>query len=240
MSIHTASRSTAARHPLSTAARSTSARRTTRRRVAAAVAAPLLALCVACGGGDDGVKDEGVASAPDEPSADGAPGKGKGTKSDTDKDGSEPAAEGKSAFYDAQLTYVRCMRSKAGLKDYPDPKLSGYLDWSKIDKLVDPKGRGEEYKGGKNGVCADEFLAASDLAPERDAQKDYESMLAHAKCMRDNGVSKFTNPTMSGGNVVPGGDPSPANPALDQDSPAYERAREACKGKLLEGLDGMQ
>lgn len=235
MSIHTASRGTPARRPLSTAARST-----TRLRIAAAVAAPLLALCVACGGGDDGVKDEGVASAPDEPTAAGASGKDEGEGRGKGDDASKPAAEGKSAFYDAQMTYVRCMRAKAGLKDYPDPKLSGYLDWSKIDKLVDPKGSGEEYKGGKNGVCADELRAAMDLAPERDAQKDYESMLAHAKCMRDNGVSKFTNPTMSGGNVIPGGDPSPANPALDRNSPAYERAREACKGKLLEGLDGMQ
>lgn len=240
MSIHTASRGSAARSSLSPAARRTASRRTTRLRVAAAVAAPLLALCVACGGEDDGVKDEGVASAPEEPTADGASGKDKGKDGGRGKDDSRPAAEGKSAFYDAQLTYVRCMRTKGGLKDYPDPKLSGYLDWSKIDKLVDPKGHGEEYKGGKNGVCADEFVAASDLAPKRDAQKDYESMLAHAKCMRDNGVSKFTNPTMSGGNVVPGGDPSPANPALDQGSPAYKQAREACKGKLLEGLDGMQ
>ncbi|GHC59907.1 hypothetical protein [Streptomyces flavofungini] len=224
MTFHTASRSTA------------------RRRVAAALAAPVLALCVACGGGDDGVKDEGIASAPDGPTADGASGKDKAK--DKGKDGgsgsSKPAAEGKSAFYDAQLTYVRCMRTKAGLKDYPDPKLSGYLDWPKIEKLVDPNGRGEEYKGGKNGVCADELRAAMNQEPERDAQKDYESMLAHAKCMRDNGVSKFTNPTMSGGNVIPGGDPNPANPALDQDSPAYERAEQACASKLLEGLDGMQ
>ena len=142
MSIHTASRGT------------------TRLRVAAAVAAPVLALCVACGGGDDGVKDEGVASAPEEPTAasgkDEGEGKGEGGAS-------KPAAEGKSAFYDAQLTYVRCMRAKAGLKDYPDPKLSGYLDWSKIEKLVDPNGGGEEYKGGKNGVCNKEFVAAANL-----------------------------------------------------------------------------
>ncbi|MFE6399130.1 hypothetical protein [Streptomyces alboflavus] len=219
MSIHTASRGT------------------TRLRVAAAVAAPVLALCVACGGGDDGVKDEGVASAPEEPTA--ASGKDKG-EGKGEGGASKPAAEGKSAFYDAQLTYVRCMRAKAGLKDYPDPKLSGYLDWSKIEKLVDPNGGGEEYKGGKNGVCNKEFVAAANLAPKRDAQKDYESMLAHAKCMRDNGVSRFTNPTMSGGNVIPGGDPNPADPALDRNSPAYKQAEKACASKLLEGLDGMQ
>ncbi|MER7348249.1 hypothetical protein ABT390_22930 [Streptomyces aurantiacus] len=227
MSIHSTSRGTA------------------RLRLAAAVTAPLLALCVACGGGDDSASDRNdeVASAPDGQTADGAPGKDKGEDSPDESskdDSSKPAAGGKSAFYDAQMTYVRCMRTKGGVKDFPDPKLSGYLDWAKIDEITDPNGRGEEQKGGKNGVCGAEMSDAMDLAPKRDAQKDYESMLAHAKCMRDNGVSKFTNPTMSGGQVVPGGDPSPADPELDSDSPAYKQAREACKSKLLEGLDGMQ
>ncbi|MFH8991677.1 hypothetical protein [Streptomyces sp. NPDC017940] len=214
-----------------------------RLRLAAAVAAPLLAFSVACGGGDDSGsggdgKGDDVASVPEEPTA-----KGSGGTAGADgagKDSSGAAAGGKSAFYDAQLTYVRCMRTKAGVKDFPDPRLSGYLDWPKIDEVVDPKGGGEEYKGGKDGVCFPEMEKALNLEPKRDAQKDYESMLAHAKCMRENGVSKFTNPTMSGGNVIPGGDPSPGDPALDPSSPAYKQAREACRSKLLEGLDGMQ
>ncbi len=229
-----------------TTSRGAAFRGTARLRLAAAVAAPLLAFSVACGGGDDsgsggsggsGNGDE-VASVPEEPTA-----KGKGGKSGTGGNGEGPsdsAAEGKSAFYDAQLTYVRCMRTKAGVKDFPDPRLSGYLDWPKIDEVVDPNGGGEEYKGGKDAVCFPEMEKAMNLAPKRDAQKDYESMLAHAKCMREKGVSRFTNPTMSGGKVLPGGDPSPGDPALDPSSPAYKQAREACRSKLLEGLDGMQ
>ncbi|UFQ17201.1 MULTISPECIES: hypothetical protein [Streptomyces] len=208
----------------------TTPRGTARLRIAALVAAPVLALSVACQGGDDGAQgSDEVASAPGDKGGEGGS-RGK----------EKPAATGKSAFFDAQMKYVRCMRAKAGLKDYPDPKLSGYLDWSKIDALVDPKGKGEEYKGGKDGVCAPELRAAMNLEPERDAQKDYESMLAHAKCMRENGVSEFANPTMSGGNVLPGGEANPTDPSMDRDSPAYRKAREACADKLLEGLDGMQ
>ncbi|MBB5935012.1 hypothetical protein [Streptomyces zagrosensis] len=212
----------------------TASRRATRLRLAAAVAAPLLVLGVACGGGDDaGSKaSDKIASVPDEPTADGAAGKDKGS--------SKPTAEGKSAFFDAQLTYVRCMRTKGGVKDFPDPKLSGYLNWPEIDKITDPNGGGEEQKGGKNGVCFPELSEAMKLEPKRDSQKDYESMLAHATCMRENGVPQFTNPTMSGGGVMPGGDPDPLNSTIDHQSPAYKQAREACKGKLLEGLDGMQ
>ncbi len=206
-------------------------RSASRLRSAALIAVPVLALTVACGGGDgSGVHVEGVASVPDDPSAS-APQK-------QSTGGEQPAAGNKSAFYDAQLKYVQCMRSKGGIKDYPDPKLSGYLDWDKIDQLSDRYP--EASKGGKGGACVHEMSNAMNLEPKRDSQKVYESMLAHAKCMRDKGISKYKNPTMSGGNVLPGGDPNPANPSFDRNSPAYKQAREACKDKLLDGLDGMQ
>ncbi|MFJ7336367.1 hypothetical protein ACIQUU_24380 [Streptomyces sp. NPDC101116] len=156
--------------------------------------------------------------------------------------GSTPSTQpaGKSAFYDAQLEYVRCMRTKGGYEDYPDPKLSGYLDWAKIEEIASRAGQNEAVKGGRNGVCNAELQKAMRSEPERDQQKAYESMLAHAKCMRDNGVSRFTNPTMSGGNAIPGGDPNPASPSIDTTSPAYKQARQACKTKLIDGVDGMQ
>ncbi|WP_225987216.1 hypothetical protein [Streptomyces spectabilis] len=213
-------------------------------RLVALAAAPLLAFAVGCGGGDDGGgKDDRVASVPETSGKKSGGSDGKAAGSDSGSGGKAAGSgdrTGKSAFFDAQMTYVRCMRTKAGLKDYPDPKLSGHLDFGKIEKLVDPKGGGEEYKGGKNGVCKDELLAAMDAEPERDQQQDYESMLAHAKCMRDKGVSLFRNPTMADGNAQPGGEPDPASPKIDTKSPAYKEAREACAAKLLDGLDGMQ
>ncbi|WP_432009837.1 hypothetical protein [Streptomyces cucumeris] len=210
----------------------TTSHATFRRTLAAFAALPVLALAVGCGGGDEsGTKDEGVASVPGE-KADSSGGSAKESRGGSGK--------GKSAFYDAQMDYVRCMRGKAGVKDFPDPKLSGHLDWTKIEKLDDPTGTGEVTKGGKDNVCGPEMQKAMRLEPERDAQKDYESLLAHATCMRDEGVSEFQNPTMSAGNAVPGGDPDPANPRIDPESTVYKQAREACKGKLLDGLDGMQ
>ncbi|MFE2934726.1 hypothetical protein [Streptomyces sp. NPDC059278] len=212
----------------------TGPRTTARLRMTALVALPVLALAVGCGGGDDGAdgtkKSDTVADVPRTPTA--------GTTKDADGPSTPPAA--KSAFYDAQLKYVQCMRVKGGYKDFPDPKLSGYLDWDKVNEIGSQPGRNEGIKGGRNGVCVAELRAAMDAEPERDQQKSYESMLAHAKCMRDNGVSRFTNPTMSGGNAQPGGDPNPASPSIDTDSPAYKNARKACESKLLYGLDGMQ
>ncbi|MGY3677722.1 hypothetical protein [Streptomyces sp. TE33382] len=212
----------------------TNPRTTTRLRLATLVALPVLAFSVACGGGDDSAggakKNEAIADVPDAPAASAAEG--------DKKPGTPPP--GKSEFYDAQMTYVQCMRAKGGYPDFPDPKLSGYLDWAKVNEIGSQPGRNEGIKGGKNGACVPELQAAMTATPEIDQQKAYESMLAHAKCMRDNGISKFTNPTMSAGNAQPGGQPGPMSRAYDEDSPAYKQARKACESKLLEGLDGMQ
>ncbi|MCF3131868.1 hypothetical protein [Streptomyces olivochromogenes] len=214
----------------------TTTRTTARLRLAALAVLPVLAVSTACGG-DGEAKDEGIASVPDSPSSgSGSSGSGSSGSGSAGKSGTGD----KGAFYDAQMAYVQCMRGKGGVKDFPDPKLSGYLDWTKIDELAQRPGNEEASKGGRNGVCGKEMSEAMKLEPKRDVQKEYESMLAHAKCMRENGVSKFTNPTMSGGNVIPGGDPNPASPQLDVRSPAYKQATQACKDKLLDGLDGMQ
>ncbi|MFB7406497.1 hypothetical protein ACFCZ2_04855 [Streptomyces sp. NPDC056202] len=213
----------------------TRSRTPVRRRLTALAVLPLLALAAACGSGDDSAggagKSDAIASVPETTTA--SPSTRNGTAPST-----RPA--GKSAFYDAQMDYVRCMRVKGGYKDFPDPKLSGHLDWGKVEEISSRPGQMEAAKGGRNGVCVDELQKVMLAEPERDQQKDYESMLAHATCMRDNGVSRFTNPTMSGGNAQPGGDPNPASPTIDHTSPVYKQAREACATKLLDGLDGMQ
>lgn len=210
-----------------------------RPRLVTLVAVPVLALSVACGGngGADGVKEHtAIADVPRTPGGSGA----SGTSRTPGEPGVPGAGVSKSEFYDAQMKYVRCMRAKGGFKDFPDPRLSGYLDWDKVEEIASRPGNNEAYKGGRNQACAPEMQAAFAAEPERDEQKGYESLLAHAKCMRDNGVSRFTNPTMSGGHAQPGGDPNPANPVLDTGSPAYKKAREACRTKLIDSVEGMQ
>ncbi|MDG9681229.1 hypothetical protein QC334_00510 [Streptomyces sp. DH18] len=204
-------------------------------RLAAFVAVPVLALTVACGGNDDTAGTRSHDAVADVPSPKGEPSEATGTPNTPS---AKPA--GKSAYYDAQVAFVQCMRAKGGYKDFPDPKLSGHLDWEKINEIGSRPGRNEGIKAGKDNVCLDELRASMAVEPKRDQQKSYESMLAHAQCMRDNGISRFTNPVMSGGNAVPGGDPNPASPVYDPESPAYKEARAACRSKLLDGLDGMQ
>ncbi|AWN25052.1 hypothetical protein [Streptomyces sp. NEAU-S7GS2] len=200
-------------------------------RLALLLAVPALALTTACGGAAES-SDGGIASVSNAPST------------DQTKDGADAskggAPKGKSAFYDAQMKYVQCMRTEID-KDFPDPKLSGYLDWTMIEELRISMGTESATKGTRpRQACGGEMRKAASLEPPRETQKDYESMLAHAKCMRAKGVSKFTNPRLQDGNVIPGGDPNPTSPEASSDSSTYKQAHQACKGKLLDGLDGRQ
>ncbi|MEU6327928.1 hypothetical protein ABZ851_11665 [Streptomyces sp. NPDC047049] len=196
-------------------------------RLALLIAVPALALTTACGGAAP--SGEGVASVSDAPTT--------GQSKDGGSKGG--ASQGKSAFYDAQMKYVQCLRKNVS-KDFPAPKLSGYLDWTKIEELETSMGGESLVKGTRGRVCAPEMRKAMNLEPPRDTQKEYESMLAHAKCMRAHGVSKFTNPQLQNGNVMPGGDANPTSPEVKTDSSTYKEARQACKDKLLDGLDGRQ
>ncbi|WP_229908216.1 hypothetical protein [Amycolatopsis oliviviridis] len=195
------------------------------RRLAALIALPLV-LSAACGGEQ---KEAEIASA--NPPAAVAP----------SASSAAPQADGKSAFYDAQLAYTQCMR-KEGLKDWPDPLLSGYADWTKIEVIQEQEERKDSQTklGDAMQACKEPMQKAMQLEPEKDQQKVYESLLAHAQCMRANGVSKFTNPTMQNGIAQPGGDPSPADPQLSTNSPAYKQAETACRDKLIEQAQGMQ
>lgn len=107
-------------------------------RLALLVAVPALALTTACGGAES--SDEGVASVSNAPSTD-------QTKNGADSS-KGAGAQGKSAFYDAQMKFVQCMRKKI-TKDYPDPKLSGHLDWTKINQLQEESGNDDIAKAGR-------------------------------------------------------------------------------------------
>ncbi|MFF3768204.1 hypothetical protein ACFYYR_29555 [Streptomyces sp. NPDC001922] len=217
----------------------TTARTSRSLRLAAVIAVPVMLFSSACGGGGEkDIRNEGVASAGDAPAGSDS---GSDSGSGSGKAGSGGKA-GKSAFYDAQLKYTQCMR-KEGMTEWPDPKLSGYADWPRIEKIQEDASKQDGQKKYQAAAkdCADPMRKAMELEPKVDKQKVYESMLAHAQCMRSHGVSKFANPKMnSAGNVEGGGDPNPVSPEIDQDSPSYQRARTACESKLIDAAAGQQ
>jgi len=136
---------------------------------------------------------------------------------------------------DAALAYARCMRENG--VDVPDPKTDE-------NGLILETGGGDMNASG--GASARRVRAADDecrkhlddarppeLSPEQQ-QEFRRQALAHAKCMRENGVD-FPDPsfTEDGGALVNIGPDS----GLDPKSPTFRRAEERCR-KLMSGPAG--
>ena len=136
---------------------------------------------------------------------------------------------------DAGIKFARCMRENG--VDMPDPKTD--------ENGVTIANGSDESTGPNGGQPSSRFRAAEQkcrehlkdvkppqLSPEQ-AKEFKQRALAHAKCMRDNGVN-FPDPRFSedGGALV---DIGPGS-GLDPSSPAFQRAQERCRE--LEGGPG--
>jgi len=133
---------------------------------------------------------------------------------------------------DVALKFAQCMRQH-GVADFPDPNSSGQI--------------AIQASGGPGGSDLDPnsstFQAAQEAckaySPEgaSPAQKaeNRAAMLKYSQCMRSHGISDFPDPTGRGLQIraTPGGD-------LDPNSPAWQKAQEACKKDMPGGGKGGQ
>jgi hypothetical protein len=131
-------------------------------------------------------------------------------------------ATGGSKSDDGRL-YAQCMRAN-GVPDFPDPGPDGRFPLSH----------------GQSGIDQDSptFRAAMGkcraLAPGGEHQKTgdpayVEQLRKFSQCMRDNGLPDFPDPDADGRLRGPGHE--------TQDSPTYQAAMAACRGKLPGGGD---
>jgi hypothetical protein len=132
---------------------------------------------------------------------------------------------GTSGATDPGVRYAECMREN-GVPEFPDP-VNGRLT----------------IRAGEGGLNPDspEFQAAReacrDLAPQGrgggaggGGGELQAQVLEFAKCMRENGVPDFPDPQFSGGGVrmrLPRG--------VDEDSPQFQAAQQACQSLLAGG-----
>lgn len=117
----------------------------------------------------------------------------------------------------------QCMREN-GLPDFEDPKLdeNGEMDMS-LPRGVDP-----EVVEQANEKCR-EYLPNGGQ-PEQMTPEDLKKFQAYAKCMRENGVSKFPDPDSDGG--------PPRLDGIDPESSEVKAANEQCKHHLPGGGGG--
>jgi hypothetical protein len=144
------------------------------------------------------------------------------------RDDAPPAAtsaDSKEEARQAELKFARCMREE-GI-DMPDPSAEG---------------RGVFKVGGDSGVSPDEFERASeacekyrkDIRPElteEQQQELKENALAHARCMREQGLD-FPDPTFDaeGGATIR---MRAGSANINPEDPEFQAAEEAC-GHLMD------
>ncbi|GIF50090.1 hypothetical protein DFJ67_3137 [Asanoa ferruginea] len=172
-----------------------------RQRLAYAVIPIALLLALSGCGGDDGGDGNGVASLGGTPTASASSG------------AAAPADEGERA-----LKFAQCMREQ-GI-DMPDPEIDG----GRISQRINAR-RGDNVEAAQE-KCKQ--YAPSGGPGGKPDPKALESMLAHAKCMRDNGVEAFPDPDPDKGGIR-------INEAIAND-PDFAAAQKKCDA-LMERPD---
>jgi hypothetical protein len=134
--------------------------------------------------------------------------------------GGSTSASGGSTRVQAALAYARCMRSH-GVPDFPDPDNNGNFH---LDNSV------SSQETAANQVCNHLLNVGTQLnAAQR--QHTLSQLVKYAQCMRAHGVPNFPDPQITSGGIgVPSGftfDTSGGH--LDQKSPQYQAAAQACQ-----------
>lgn len=119
---------------------------------------------------------------------------------------------------DAVVAYARCLRGRG--MDVADPQPGGGGGAVSAMEVPEPRTAADEQA---IKACAHLLRAAGSQRERAGADDGYrESLLAHARCMRDHGVD-YPDPT-----ILPDGAIDISTPA-GAGSPAFAEAQEACK-----------
>jgi hypothetical protein len=147
--------------------------------------------------------------------------------------GSAPAAANPSPTpvdeADAALAYAQCIRAN-GYPEWPDPDPEGriMLDRRTGISFNDPRLRAAQQ------ACQDVRPAgagggfsAGTGGPGAAGAADEEAMFAFARCMRENGVPGFPDPSAGGGRMVVG-----AEAGINPNDPKFRAAQQTCMASL--------
>jgi hypothetical protein len=117
------------------------------------------------------------------------------------------------------IAFARCMRSHH-VPNYPDPDTRGRFDKSKL--TLQQLGAGAAEVQAAQRACR-RLLPNGGRPPDRAAQQQVKAKaLAFSRCVRAHGVPSFPDPD-STGRI-----PDPASVGIDQGSPRFQTANQAC------------
>jgi hypothetical protein len=119
----------------------------------------------------------------------------------------------------AAVAYAECMRSSR-VRNWPDPNSNGTFDKTKL--TLQALGVSASRLAAAQATCR--HLAPNGGQPPNQSQLEQAraQALSYSRCVRTHGVSNFPDPASSGRI------PDPATVGIDQGSPAFESANQAC------------
>lgn len=139
----------------------------------------------------------------------------------TDVDTSSESAGSGSAF-DQALAFAECMRAE-GVPDFPDPEQADggiQMGAGNVDT------NSAAFQTAMN-ACRDKAPQAENPAQNGGEPLDPKKVAAWAECIRENGVPKFPDPEINGGQMAL----DFAGAGLHMSDPAFQTARSACQDK---------
>jgi hypothetical protein len=125
---------------------------------------------------------------------------------------------------DAIFAYAKCMREN-GVPDFPDPEVGDNGEF----RLSLPNG-GDKAKVDAAQAKCKKLMPNGGEPPKADPER-LEQLRKYSKCMRENGVPKFPDPTDSGLQIN-------GNEVGDPESPAFKAAEEKCRSIMPEPPGG--
>ena len=118
---------------------------------------------------------------------------------------------------DGAVAFARCMRSN-GVSRYPDPSSSGQLVKESLQQLAVTSSQFQSAQS----ACR-HLLPNGGQPPSQAEQLQVKALgLEFAECVRAHGVPNFPDPDSSGRI------PDPATSGIDQGSPKFQAANQAC------------
>jgi hypothetical protein len=147
--------------------------------------------------------------------------------------GGEPSSGGEVSPGSKAIAFSACMRSH-GVANFPDPKIStsaGNTSVKVAIRVSASQGSNPKFKSAQQ-TCSKLLPNGgvpthSSLSPAEQTQ-----YLKAAACIRSHGVPGFPDPTFSNGGV------HIEHQAIDQSSPVFKAAVQACKSLIPGGLHG--
>jgi hypothetical protein len=155
------------------------------------------------------------------------------TTSTTSSTAAGSTGGGESSPGSQAVAYSACMRSH-GVSNFPDPKISTHGNGVSVAIGVTPAITGNPHFKSAQQTC-NKLLPGGGPGSGPNHQitpQEQSRYLKAAACIRSHGVPNFPDPTFSGGGV------HIAHQGLNESSPAFKAAVQACESLIPGGVHG--